>query len=508
MSSQNIPGSSQVDALRNRGYITGSGGGGSGATGPTGPSGATGATGANGVTGATGPVGASGATGPTAFQALGAVRFVDPANSSGGASDANTGANPTNSPPGTGPILTTNHLNALLFFKSLVGNTTITYLSEDVGGAALDPSTLKRGGFTLTIQMTPVTVHTGGTINAGTIAIVPLSNQPQVVHTSDLADFGPYLFSGLGGAAANPCRLVDNVTTAGAWIYFGNGSATAETARPVLPNGAAGALTIGNAYHIQRGGILKLALTAIAPDDTGTIFNDCAFTADSGGPQGTGSFSGLGMPTFNRCSFLGPVIISSNMSDCFTCVGTQGSGLISFSAGVHLPFSDADEFAGAINISGDTVITGPNFLFIAATFVTELFVAAGIGAGIQVQRTSGLAVGAGGSMTQGFAISGTALYWGHNNTGVGLAVDEGAVAIVPRTPVPILTGATGDFGFVTEGGAATVARAWDDTIGAYTEPGAPASRTTTWAHLMASIGAGGFNFAAHAVAINAAVIAV
>lgn len=76
---QNIPGSPQVDALRNRNYITGGGSGGGGASGPTGPTGpagspggATGATGPTGV-GATGSQGATGATGATGVGASGAT---------------------------------------------------------------------------------------------------------------------------------------------------------------------------------------------------------------------------------------------------------------------------------------------------------------------------------------------------------------------------------------------------------------------------------------------------
>lgn len=64
---QNIPGSSQVDALRNQAALKGATGGASGATGPEGPTGATGPAGTpGGATGATGPIGpGGGASGPT-----------------------------------------------------------------------------------------------------------------------------------------------------------------------------------------------------------------------------------------------------------------------------------------------------------------------------------------------------------------------------------------------------------------------------------------------------------
>jgi Collagen triple helix repeat (20 copies) len=64
---QNIPGSSQVDALRNQAALKGATGGASGPTGPEGPTGATGPAGTpGGATGATGPIGpGGGASGPT-----------------------------------------------------------------------------------------------------------------------------------------------------------------------------------------------------------------------------------------------------------------------------------------------------------------------------------------------------------------------------------------------------------------------------------------------------------
>lgn len=424
--------------------------------------------------------------------------YIDPSNSSGLANDSNSGADTTH------PILTTTHLHTLLFFRYLTGNTTITYMSDDNSGVAFDRSMLYGNGFGLTIQGTTQIVHTGGTINSGTIAILPTSNQPQEIHTSDISDFGPYLFTGLTGSATNPCRLVDSVTTAGSWIYFGDGYATAEGSRPVMPDGSAGTITIGNAYTIQRGSILKLALTAIFPNDINTTFNDFTFTVDSGGPQGTGDFSGLGLPNFNRCSFLGPITISSNMSDCFCCQGTQGTGLVSFSAGVLMPFTDTDEMPGCLNVSGDTVITGSQGLFIAGTFISNLFIAKGIGAGIQFQHNAGLVIGAGGSMTQGFAFGASALYWGVNNTDFGIIILEGGIATVPTSPVPIVTGISGDFAF--SGGGVTVARAWDDTIGDYTDAGGPATRATTWANFAASISLNGFGFRAHDVATSAAII--
>jgi hypothetical protein len=107
-----IPGNNQIDAIRNRTYVTGGGSGGGGATGATGPAGspggATGATGptgvgTNGATGATGPtgvgaVGATGATGATGVGASGATGATGPTGV--GATGA-TGAGATGA---TGPV--------------------------------------------------------------------------------------------------------------------------------------------------------------------------------------------------------------------------------------------------------------------------------------------------------------------------------------------------------------------------------------------------------------------
>ncbi|MEK7765319.1 MAG: hypothetical protein AAB368_03690, partial [bacterium] len=60
------------------------------------------------------------------------------------ASDANTGATALT------PILTTSHLNDLLFFRILTSNVLITYMSDDPGIVGLDYSTMDLGTFTLT----------------------------------------------------------------------------------------------------------------------------------------------------------------------------------------------------------------------------------------------------------------------------------------------------------------------------------------------------------------------
>jgi hypothetical protein len=106
----------------------------------------------------------------------------------------------------------------------------------------------------------------------------------------------------------------------------------------------------------------------------------------------------------------------------------------------------------------------------------------------------------------------SSLLWGSGNTGAGIAVAPGGALIVPAAvgKIPTVTGAGGDFVFIGQNGGAnvSVARAWNDAVGAYTEAGGAATRATTWAHFAATIGAGGFGFQAHNPATAASLIGV
>jgi hypothetical protein len=418
--------------------------------------------------------------------------FIDPSNSTGFANDAN---------PGTAllPILTTAHLNALLFLKKLVAGTTITYMSDDLSSVGLDLSTLDLGEFNLDFLGTPVVVHTGGNLNAGTITINPVAaggGQRQTAHTTDLVSFAPFIFTVLGGASPGPRRLVDTVTGAGAWIV--SGVATASMTRPVAPDGSAGALTIGDAYRIQRGSILELDSSS-APSSSGGVvsFSDFEFIAESVGPISLTNAIGSGV-AYNRCAFLGQLSTGGNFSDCAICAGTSGSYTAIFSAGLWIPDSSVDIQTGIIAASGDIYVTGPTLrnLVIGTGFVQAMWVFTGIGAGLQVQDSTddGLTVRQGGGLLC------DVLIWGRGNTGYGLKIGTttsttiGAVA----TP-PSITGALGDFAFEAQSVAVAVARAWNDTTGAYTEAGGPATRATTWANFVAAIGGGGFDHQAHCV---------
>lgn len=86
-------------------------------------------------------------------------------------------------------------------------------------------------------------------------------------------------------------------------------------------------------------------------------------------------------------------------------------------------------------------------------------------------------------------------------TGKASDSNDGATANTPLLTELTIAGAN-DFKLVGK----TVARAWDDTTGAYTEAGGVATRATTWAHLAGSIASGGFAGNAIDVATGASIV--
>lgn len=435
---------------------------------------------------------------PVLRRPLGPVRFIDPANSTGFASDSNTGATATNIPPGSGPILTTVHLVDLLFNRKLLAAATITYMSDDTSGVPLDYSTVDTSEFALTFQGTPQVLHTGGTFNAGTIAINPAAaggGQRQTVHTTDIADFAPFVFSGFGGTATDLTYVKDtsggNADTR-AWIASGAGSATASVSRPTTPGITAGTLTIGDSYTIQRGSILRISQPTRISASIELI--DFAFDASS-------SQSG---ELFIRCSFMASLNGDAFMQDCAVGGGIFAvGGLITQSAGLlNVTTSDACTY---LALDSDTYIRGAAFLVGPANY-DAVVVVPGFGAGVQFQDMSGSAIVVLGSdhLRSNMGVAG-ALLWGKGNAN-GIQIEEGGVIIVAAATPPTVTGAN-DFVFVDlNAGNRTVARAFNEAVGAYTEAGGVATRTTTWAHFTATIGAGGFNFQAHDVSTGAAII--
>jgi hypothetical protein len=426
--------------------------------------------------------------------------------------------------------------------KRLPADRTITYMSDDAAGASLDFSTIDFNGFNLIFQGTLVVLHTGGTFNAGTVAINPFAaggGQRQLVHVSDLATFAPFVFNfGSGGTAPHPTKIVD--TTGGnagtdAWIV--SGTATASVTRPISPanfiseslSGPAGVFTIGDSYQIVRGSLLTMATATgyVNTNNSGTggqpIFNDFAFTASSGGNTIAGA-------VYQRCSFENSISMSGAFLDCYCPFGalmlsSTPAALIVLQAGLFVS-TDTDGWAGQFILFNDVYFTGLGLVVGQQIGYANVTVgqATIIGAGtLQLHDNTFLPTGPQGALTflvttnLGAPIAligseGPALIWGNGNTGLGIAVGPGAGGGVSASvgAIPTVTGTLGDFGFIGQNGGAvvTVARAWNEAVGAYTEAGGVATRTTTWAHFAAAIGAGGFGFQAHNPATEASLVGV
>jgi hypothetical protein len=428
--------------------------------------------------------------------------YVDPQDETGNASNTNPGTSPSL------PIATTAHLNAVNFFGNLTANTTIEYLSEDTSGTGFQISTLDLGPFSLTINMERVSVHAGGTLDAGTVAIDPEGNQAQIVHTSDIATFAPYVVTQLGGAATYPVMVLDTTTLASAFVVSDAAPAAPKCSRALLEDGTIGALTIGDGYTLTRGGQLTLSMQP-APlyanvAGSSITFNDVAFTANSGGIYGAS-------PLANRCSFMN-VNTSWTMTGCFCQAGTFEvvAGPLSMVGGVLVTTGD-DTWSGSFELGGDVYVTGRGFQIGGDFFANVFFIAPdhAEGEGVQFQdnQDNGLIVYNASSLVIGAGAT-QSLFWGTGNVQAGLVVFAGQSAAVASNRPPIVTGLVSDFAFFGPAGADYVMVARAAVLGEYSEAGAPATRATTWSNFAATVGAGGFGFQAHDVESNSALVGI
>lgn len=447
--------------------------------------------------------------------------FVDPSNVTGFASDSNTGQTSTNIPAGSGPIRTTAHLNTLLVERTISVPTTIRYLSDDPSGTELDLSSVDVAApGSLSFVGTPQVLHVGGTLNAGTIAInpaTPPNGQRQTAHTTDLAAFAPFVQVSLGGTAAHPTYLL---ATSGpdagssAWIVSGLG-ATASLSRPMDPTFATpGSLTIGDSYNIQRGSTLAVGGALTLDPNAAAILSFTDFAFSFFNVVTPGSFS----PACLRCSFDDSLLAGVDLLHCFSNDMSFNTTGFFFSAGVWI-------LAG--NNTSDTLVEVTNDVYVTDTPATpapficdanvhgNVTVFSSLGSpasGMQIHDThstiGGMLIANAPPVLTG--INGPGLIWGSGNGGVGIALAPNAGATVPATAgaVPSIGGTAGEFAFEAQNGGALVqvARAFDDSVGAYTEAGGPATRTTTWAHFVAALGAGGFAFQAHSPATGASIV--
>jgi hypothetical protein len=422
--------------------------------------------------------------------------FVDPSNVSGHASDSNDGLTATT------PILTTAEFNKRIFLHDVQVDCIVTYMSDDIGQVQLDLSTVSIGLGTLgslTFQGTPQVLHTGGTINAGTIAINPSApggGQRQVLHTSDISDFTPYVSVALGGPAANPCYVEDTVTGDSAWIVTATTPASPSMGRPATPGNTAGALTIGNGYAIQRGSILGVAqadvllgASAIPP-----TFNDFAF--------GTNSVVTIGS-TCNRCSFLNAILYGKILENCYISNGIENEyGSIFIDGGV-LVTTNSDFCLSETEFQSDLYITSLALgvgIIISPVDYAGVFIGPGYGAGIQVQDCVGNGIEVTGTALLGSPYFNGALVWGNGNGGVGIGIDpNGSVLVWNSAPnIPTITGTVGDFAFNQSGSLILTGRPFNETTGVYGP-----SAATTWANF-ADVAV--FNFQAHYPTTNASII--
>lgn len=429
--------------------------------------------------------------------------FVDPANSTGFAADSNTGANSTNVPAGTGPILTTRHLNELLFFRKLTANTTVTYLSDDTSGTPLDYSTIDTAGFTLTFQGTSQLLHTGGTLDAGTLAINPAApggGQRQTAHTTDIADFTPFIWTGNGGTAAHPVYLNDttgaNIGTK-SWLVK-NVGATASLSWPVTTGQAQGSLTIGDGYTLLRGSILRLSAMG-QPVGLGTVaFNNFAFDiASIGAPNST----------YTRCSFEGVLQCGGFFIESYIGGGVSPASDVTnitiAVASVIVSVGGQNRYAGTFVIGDGDYITGDSLDLSVGVFSGAVIASGSFASSVQFQDMTrgGLIIG------EDIIMNGI-LVWGNGNAGPGMTIRAASINVSATVgEIPTVTGAGGDFAFVAQNGGAlvSVARAFDDSTGEYTEIGGVATRATTWANFANTIAGGGFGFQAHHPATGATI---
>jgi hypothetical protein len=446
--------------------------------------------------------GGGGARLPLAFTNL----FWDPANTTGFASDSNTGANPTNVPPGSGPVLTVGHINNLTFLTFMTANTTIHQMS-DAPDVDLLLDTLAYNDFLLTILGSFVQSATATVISVTNVN--ELGNQREVIELN--IDPTPFVLTQLGGTSGT--TLYKMVVSGGAnlgtscRIVSVAGTNTANCTSPVTTSQTRGLISPGDTVTIGRGVTLSLGAD-IATNLLQVI--GCTITATGANSADSYQFLDCDLPngfqanaSFVNCGVVGLF--------CY---------LASFQFGLYVSqydpgFGAYDEsqfldLASGVYVTGYGLLIDPNYGHSCVSFGDF---DGGVGAGF-FDCTSPIAalianvhVSAAGQGPRGLQ----SLIWGSGNAGVGIAVGPGASVTVPAgSEAPIIEGTAGAFGFIGQNGGAlvTVARAWNDATGAYTEAGGVATRTTTWAHLAASIAAGGFNFNAHNPATGASVVGV
>jgi hypothetical protein len=438
--------------------------------------------------------------------------FVDPQNVTGFANDNNTGQTANNVPAGSGPIRTTAENNTRMVNRLLTADTTITYLSEDLGTVGVNFGTLNYNGFQLVFDLPIIDVFVGTTIT-GVTPIDPTAasgGQRERLQVADFTDWTPFVFSGhgLGGTSPVPLRIVDLTRDCAAWIMsqetgevtFGHLSRPVNDAMTASPQ-----FQVGDSYKIVRPGRLPIeaAPTGVASSGGSVTFNNCQIHATGNTASAPTTFSNP-TPDFNHCSFDGPLLFGGNLDDCYMSDGAQGIFLATTAAGGWLPNGLTDQLQGILNITGDTYFTGDAALSFGASFYFGMFVssfgALGFiaGSGVQVQSVSSTLPGI--SLLVGASILVAGGVWGNGNTGPGMQISAGATFPTGVGVIPNITGAGGDVVGDLGGAALTTARFFDTATGVYSAPIA-----ASWANYAAAQPAG-FGQQMHWVEINAHVV--
>jgi hypothetical protein len=446
--------------------------------------------------------------------------FVDPSNVSGHASDGYDGLTSST------PILTITEFNRRYRHRLINTATIVTFMSNVLSGdSSLDLSTVTLTSTgTLLFAGTPQVKHTG-TLTSGTISINPLTNQRQILEDTGLGVNG---WDGYVGDI-----ITNNVDGYDAWIVKVDGISSNDKAFASRGYNYS-AITIGgynsgDTYQVSTGSDMKIGnispkivLSSSFTVGSGQVtFQDFNFLS-SNAVTAPIIIDDVGM-YFIRCKFGDPFVSTagSSLTTLHNCyIGNNGAGApsninsllgfqstspggIQMNAGVWQSY--AGDFATYIALQFDVYVTGWGVSVDRATIIDLVIQGLdviGFDGGAQFQDCINPASAIDVSLSNGLGSTGATssfFVWGSGNLGYGITINGGVTVTTGNTN--LLTGTLGDFAFATNTGRVTTGRAWDETGAVWTS-----SRSTTWTNFSSSIAGGGFNYNAHNVATNSAII--
>lgn len=429
--------------------------------------------------------------------------YIDPLNSTGLASDSNDGATATT------PLLTDTRRQNLWEQGGKIpyltgGIYNIYYLSNLLAPAFARLRGIQDSTATLLVHgsATPgkgnTTLFGPSTIQNRVVAVPASNTRPTI--TDATVPTGTWAGAGLIGSAASPNKRIRITSGANAgayawtmkdggagivntstWCNPGTSGITAPfTALATLPS-----VAIGDPYVVE-------SLTQI------DMFSDEIYTIDNGTVNTQGSSKcyeslylvkffapyGTQQAVFNGCCGFGNqqnVSQSSFMQGCAYTTGIINAPCLNSYIACAGWATLSPQTGARANIDGDTMSQG------VAVSISRRggYVRAGSMCAFD-STGDGCTVEMDGSIKNENINFGVHRLWGSGNTGPGLRVKSGAKFAYAAT-VPTIAGAS-DFSLA----GATVARAWNNATGAFTEAGGVATRVTSWANQVAAIGGGGF----------------